>query len=172
MNNPNVSLRPLRSSDAETLAILANNRKIWDNVRDLFPHPYTTEHAREFIGLKKEEHPTLTFAILSESALAGVIGLEPKADVFRKTAIVGYWLGEPYWGKGIATEALRLIIDYAFNELDLVRLEAGHFDFNPASGKVLKKCGFKQFGIAQKSVIKNGKLADDHLYGLVNPKYQ
>lgn len=167
-----IKIRPLVLSDVKSLANLANNKKIWDHVRDYFPYPYTTTHAIEYIGTKLKEEPQTAFGIEYQGELAGVIGLEFKTDVFRRTAIVGYWLGEPFWGKGIVTAALKLIIEYAFEHLDLVRLEAGHFDFNPASGRVLEKCGFERYGIAKKAVIKNGKLADDHLYGLVNPKYQ
>ncbi len=165
-------IRPLKSEDSTELATLANNIKIWNNVRDYFPNPYSLSDAQSFIHSKQQESPTLTLAIEYQGNLAGVIGLEPKTDVFRITSIVGYWIGEPYWGKGIATAALNLLVQYAFMELDIVRLEAGHFDFNAASGRVMEKCGFKKFGIAKKAAIKNNVIVDDHLYELINPKYQ
>jgi ribosomal-protein-alanine N-acetyltransferase len=166
-----VKLRAFTIEDAETLATLANNIKIWNNIRDYVPNPYTLADAEEFISRKLAQHPTLTFAIEFRGNLAGIMSLEPKTDVFRISSIVGYWVGEPYWGKGIATAALEQLIKYAFEELKIIRLEAGHFDYNVASGKVLEKCGFKRFAIAHKAAIKNGIILDDHIYELINPSH-
>jgi len=166
-----VILRKLTPDDAMPLSELANNIKIWNNVRDYFPNPYTLSDAESFIQSKTNEKPALSLAIEYQGNFAGVIGLEPKTDVFRITSIVGYWIGEPFWGKGVATAALNLMIKYAFEELNIVRLEAGHFDFNVASGKVMEKCGFKRFAIAHKAAIKNGIIVDDHVYELINPAF-
>jgi len=162
-----ISLRALEDIDASSLAELANNKKIWDNLRDIMPYPYSIENANLFIDLTKKENPQVTFAIEFEGKLCGVIGLVPQQDVYKKTAEIGYWIGEPFWNKGIATKAVQLITDYAFNELDFVRLHTGVFEYNTASMKVLEKCGFKKEGVFEKAIIKNGKIWDEHRYSKV-----
>lgn len=162
-----ILLRPLSDSDKYELARLANNKKIWDNVRDYFPFPYTESHAENFIMLLKSENPEVTFAIEYQRKLAGVIGLVPQNDVYRKTAEIGYWIGEQFWGKGIATAATKLITQYGLYELDFARLHTGVFEYNIASMKVLEKCGYKKDGIFEKAVFKNKKLWDEHRYSKI-----
>jgi [ribosomal protein S5]-alanine N-acetyltransferase len=162
--NPKVRLRRLSHDDATVLARLADNRKIFDNLRDVFPSPYTEKDAEEFICYCMKEDPPLTFAIEYQGALAGVNGLILQKDIYRKTAEIGYWIGEPYWGSGIATSALNQLVDYAFGNLDLVRLHTGVFDYNKASRRVLEKCGFILEGIFKNSVFKNGKVYDEYRY--------
>lgn len=160
----NIRLRSLRYADREPLTKLANNRKIWNNLRDMFPHPYLLEDADRFIDMVKQQDPQVTFAIEYQFKFAGVIGLVPMKDVYRKGAEIGYWLGEPYWGKGVTTTAVRLVTDYAFTELKLERLYAGVFEGNIASMKVLEKCGYVREGISRKSIFKNNKLIDEHRF--------
>ena len=162
-----ILLRSLSGSDKYELARLANNKKIWDNVRDYFPFPYTESHAENFIMSVKSENPQVTFAIDYQRKLAGVIGLVPQNDVYKKTAEIGYWIGEEFWGKGIATTATKLITQYGLCQLDFARLHTGVFDYNIASMKVLKKCGYKKDGIFEKAVFKNGKLWDEHRYSKI-----
>jgi len=159
-----VRLRPLRYADRERLAELANNRKIWNNLRDMFPHPYTENDADKFIDMVKQQEPQLTFAIEFEFELAGVIGIVLQSDVYRKGAEIGYWIGEPYWKKGIATIALKLASDYAFKSLELERLYAGIFEGNEGSKRVLEKCGFTLEGIFRKAIFKNNRLLDEYRY--------
>lgn len=163
-----IQLRPFRLSDSEILAALCNNRKIWDNVRDYIPFPYTEKDAVDFIEHCICEDPQVTFAIEYYSEFAGCIGLVRQTDVYRLTAEIGYWIGEPYWGQGIATRAVRLITDYGFNDLDLVRIYTGVFDFNKASQKVLEKAGYKLEYISEKSVFKNNKICDEYRYSIIN----
>jgi RimJ/RimL family protein N-acetyltransferase len=94
----------------------------------------------------------------------GGVGLEPMADVYRLTATVGYWLGEPFWGRGFATQALRALSAYAFSTFDLHRLEAAVFGWNLASARVLEKAGYSLEGRLRRSVIKDGRIADSLLY--------
>lgn len=98
-----VNLSRLNVSDANELARLANNKKVADNLRDIFPHPYSLKDAKDFISFCEAENPQLTFAITYESKLADVIGFLQKTDIYSKTAEIGYWLGEPFWNKDIAT---------------------------------------------------------------------
>ena len=151
----NIILRSLTDDDATALAQLANNKKIYDNVRDALPHPYTLDDAIFFINLTKQENPQVSFAIEYEGVFCGMIGLIPQKDVYRLTAEIGYWLGEPFWGKGIITKAAAMVTDYGFNELGLIRIHTGIFEHNIASMKVLEKNGYKKECVFEKSVIKN-----------------
>ena len=162
-----ITLRRLTRSDAETMALLANNKKIWECVRDLFPYPYTLDDAKAFIKRTEEESPATTFAIINESdQLCGVISLMPNEDVYRIGSEIGYWIGEPYWGQGVATRAISLITQYGFDELELERIYAGVFDFNKASMRALEKNGFIKEGIRKRAVIKNGQIHDEHHYAI------
>src|SRR4030042_654882 len=142
-----ITLRQFEDKDIEPVAMLCNNKKIWDNVRDFLPYPYTEKHAQEFIRTCRGEDPQVTFAIEYKRDFAGCIGLVKQTDIYKHTAEVGYWIGEPYWGMGIATESVNLIVDYGFNHLGLVKIYTGVFDFNRASQRVLEKAGFKLEGI-------------------------
>src|ERR1700741_4978941 len=127
-----IRLRPLKQEDQKILALLANNKNIADNLRDYFPFPYTERHADEFIHLTEKLNSQTTFAIEFDGNFCGVIGLIPQQDVYRKTAEIGYWIGEPYWNKGIATVTVKLLTDYGFNHLDLIRIHTGIFEYNQA----------------------------------------
>jgi RimJ/RimL family protein N-acetyltransferase len=97
-----------------------------------------------------------------------VIELTAQTDVYRRTAEIGYWIAEPFWNKGIATEAVKLITAYGLHQLDFVRIHTGIFEFNPSSMRVLEKCGYKKDGVFEKSVTKNGRLWDEHRYSIIN----
>ena len=160
----NVLLRRLRRADIPELAKLANNRNVWDNVRDYFPHPYSEKDAEFFISSKVSEDPQVTFAIEFEGSFAGVVGLEPQQDVYAHTCEIGYWIGEAYWGKGIATEAVKQATIYAFESLGLHKVYAGVFEFNKGSMRVLQKAGYFQEAILKSSVQKNNKIVDEVRY--------
>jgi [ribosomal protein S5]-alanine N-acetyltransferase len=162
-----ISLRKFNLADIERLSLLANNKKIFDNVRDYFPYPYTEKNAEEFISWCVEEDPKVTFAIDFKGKLAGVIGLILQKDIYRKSAEIGYWIGEPFWNNGIAGTAVNLMCDYAFGTLGLIRIHTGVFDFNKASQRVLEKCGFTLEGIFRKSVIKNEAICDEYRYAKI-----
>ena len=159
-----VKLRRLKPEDRSVLAQLANSKKVWDNVRDHLPHPYTEADADFFINLVKDEDPFQNFGIAYEEELCGVIGVMPQPDIYRKSAELGYWIGEPYWGKGIATTTVRLITDYAFNVFDMHRVYAGVFEYNVGSMRVLEKNGYQKEGVFKQAVIKNGAYWDEHRY--------
>lgn len=162
-----ITLRRLEPSDKNQLTRLANNKKIWDNVRDAFGHPYSEKNAEEFIQRQAQNETEKVFAIEYEGEFCGCIGLIFQKDVYHKSAEVGYWVGEPFWGKGIATKAVELLVQYAFEDLKLIRVFAGAFEYNVGSMRVLEKNGFQKEGIAKNAVFKNNNLWDEHRYALV-----
>lgn len=157
-------LLPFTAADAPRLAALRNNPRILENGYDKTPNPYTLAAAEEFIAAQQARQPTEAFAIWHADELVGGIGLTPQADVFRRSAEVGYWLGEPYWGRGLATEALRLITEYAFSTFDFVRLMAGVFAGNQGSMRALEKNGYYLESIRRQAVVKQGQLLDDYVW--------
>jgi [ribosomal protein S5]-alanine N-acetyltransferase len=165
----NVQIRPWVHDDAAALAAAINNKKIWDNLRDYIPQPYSIADARDYIALQQSVNPVQHFAIIHNGILAGGCGIIVKEDVYRKTAEIGYWIAEPCWGLGIATAAVKLLTAYAFDAFDIVRLQAEVFEHNKASMKVLQKNGYIQEAIHRGAVIKNGVLLDDHLWVCFKP---
>lgn len=169
LKHEKVILRQLQDNDKSSLAQLANNRNIWNNVRDILPFPYTIDDAIFFINLTRQESKQLTFAIEYAGMFCGIIGLKPQQDVYRLTAEIGYWIGEPFWNKGIATKAVELITGYAFNELGLIRIYTGIFEHNIGSMKVLEKNGYKMECVFEKSIIKNGQILNERRYSKIKP---
>lgn len=162
-----VSLRPLRAGDRERLKYLADNEKISRNLRDRFPNPYTIADADSFIELSVCKDPNETFAIIFEDEYVGNIGLQLGEDVYRMSGELGYFLGEEYWNRGIMSRAVRIICDYGFTRLGLVRIWSGVFSFNAPSARVLEKCGFTREAILRRAVIKNGEICDEWRYARV-----
>ena len=136
-----VTLRRPDPADNHIIAELANNRKVWDNLTDIMPHPYSVADANTFINMAITSEINRIFAIEHKGRLAGIIGLNGQTGVFRLTAEIGYWIGEPYWNKGIATKAVRLLTHYGIKQLGLLRIYANVYDFNKASRRVLEKAG-------------------------------
>jgi len=157
-------LRPWCTADAESLAQHANDREIWRNMRDRFPHPYTLRDAKEWLAFIAGVPEGTTFAIEVEGAAVGGISFEPLADVFRVGAEVGYWLARPWWGRGISTEAVRAVTDQLFTHFDFLRAQASVFSWNPASARVLEKAGYTLEATNRRSMIKEGVVGDRWLY--------
>ena len=157
-------LRPLTIEDANSLAIHANNREIWRNLRDAFPHPYTEQDALEFIARINAQSGPPVLAIEIEGEAVGTVGVRLRDDIETGTAEVGYWLGQLYWGQGITTEALQALMVYALDQYQLHRLDAWVYAWNPASARILEKCGFQREGIARQSAQKDGQVTDRWLY--------
>lgn len=162
-------IRSWRAGDAESLARYANNRKIWMNLRDAFPHPYTVQDAREFIKSMRNRTTETTFAIAVNGEAAGSVGFVLRHDVERVSAEIGYWLAEPFWGRGIATEALGAMTDYAIATHKLTRVYALPFAWNAASCRVLEKNGYVLEGRLRRSAIKDGVITDQLQYAFVVP---
>ena len=162
----NILLRKLSLEDAEELARYATNVNIWNNLRDYIPHPYTYEDAVTFISSKITEDPVHTFCINYDNAFCGIIGINPQSDVYSNTAELGYWVAEPFWGKGIASKAVGLISTYVLEDLEFRRVYAGVFSYNQASMRVLEKNDFEKEGVLKGAVTKNNVIYDEHRYGL------
>jgi len=161
-------LRPWQDSDAWSLPVHANNKKIFDQLRDLFPYPYTREDAIRWINMVKPlNDPVKYFAIEVEGEAAGSIAILPKEDVYRLNAETGYFLSEKYWGRGIITEALKTIVKYGFNTFDIIRIYAEPYSDNYASRRALEKAGFSLEATFRKNVIKNGIIRDSCIYSLL-----
>ncbi|EZH73272.1 GCN5 family acetyltransferase [Aquimarina atlantica] len=170
MDSKEIKIRQLVASDKSQLAKLANNHNISNNLRDYFPNPYNEEDAKSFIKMTIQQDPIVSFGIEFKGELCGVISLMLQDDMYRKSAEIGYWLGEPYWGKGITTKAVDQITKYGFEKLNLIRIYAGVIEYNTASMSVLEKSGFKKEGIFRKAIVKNDKIWDEHRYYILNKK--
>jgi len=163
-----IILRAWRRSDIPALIQYANNRRIWLNLRNIFPHPYTRAEADEWIALcESNQGPPTHFAIELQGEAIGGIGCRLLDDVNCKTAEIGYWLGEPFWGRGIATAALKQTNEYTFQIFAVERLQATVFEWNPASARVLEKTGYKLEGRLRRSIFKDGRLGDSLLYARI-----
>ncbi len=160
-------IRDWRKDDAASIARYANNRSIAMWLRDRFPYPYTIYDAEGFLAAVARQDPRASFAVATRQEAIGGIGLDMGADIHRFTAELGYWLGEPFWGKGIMTEAVTQFTAWAFAHLDLYRLFANVFATNAASARVLEKAGFECEGRLRASVFKNGQILDQLLYARI-----
>lgn len=159
------TIRSWRKADAGALAPLADNRAVWRNLRDRFPHPYSRKDAKAWIRTARRADPETFFAIEVEGKAVGGIGLHPQPDVLRRSMEIGYWLGEPFWARGIATEAVVAMTHYAFEHFDIARLYGYVFEWNPASARVLEKAGYRLEGRLRKAVTKDGRTMDMLVYG-------
>ena len=157
-------LRPWRAGDEPALARRADNRKVWLNLTDGFPHPYTRADADAWVAANAGVEPVRCHAIEVGGEVAGSIGVFPLADVYRRSANIGYWLAEEMWGRGIMTEAVGAATENAFRSFDLVRIQAAVFGWNAASMRVLEKCGYVREAWLRKSVWKDGQLIDSAMY--------
>jgi RimJ/RimL family protein N-acetyltransferase len=137
-----LTLRPPRPEDAKAMALIVNDRRIAENTTRV-PHPYGIADAERFIASANRRDGEATFVIMREGVLIGACGVEPgEAD-----PEIGYWLGVSFWGRGFATEASRAVIDHAFGDLAHETLASGARVSNPASRRVLEKCGFQWTGV-------------------------
>ncbi len=160
-------VRSWRWQDRSSLVHHANNRNVWINLRDRFPHPYTDEDARMWLEFATARRPETNFAISVNDEAVGGIGFSLETDVGYRSAEIGYWLGQEFWGRGIATECLKAVTDYAFSNFDLCRLYAHVFEWNQPSARVLEKAGYVQEGRLRMSVTKEGRTIDQFLYANV-----
>jgi ribosomal-protein-alanine N-acetyltransferase len=165
IRSPRLTLRPWRRTDCDALVLHANNRNVWLNLRDRFPHPYTHADAEAWIAFcAAQSVEPMPLAIEHDGAAVGGIGIELGSDVNRRSGEIGYWLGESLWGRGLATEAVVAMTTYSFARLPIERLHAAVFEWNPASARVLEKAGYELEGRLKRSIYKDGRWADSLLY--------
>jgi ribosomal-protein-alanine N-acetyltransferase len=160
-------LREWALNDEASLVKYGNNLKVSQYLADRFPYPYTLDDARGWLNSITNAQSVINFAIDINNEAAGGIGIELKQGERRKTAHLGYWLGEPFWGKGIMPLATNLMVNYAFENFDLARIETVVYHPNTASMRVLEKCGFVKEGIGKKAIFKNGGFYDEHVYAII-----
>jgi ribosomal-protein-alanine N-acetyltransferase len=165
-------IRPFQPTDRDALVRHGNNWNVARNLRDRFPHPYTLADADAWLAIAPTQSPATNFAIATADELIGGIGLELQGDVFYRSAELGYWLGEAYWGRGIATAAVKALTSYAFEAHDLLRIFAGVFSWNPGSMRVLDKAGYVREGVLRQSVVKSGHVLDKVLYAATRDTYK
>ncbi len=163
------TLRTWRNDDAESAARYGNNKKIADNLRNSFPFPYTHEDAVAYVAMCQDadDSRSLLRAIDVNGEAVGSIGVFRKDDVYERSAELGYWLAEPFWGHGLMTRAVKEICLDAFASWDIVRIFAEPFARNAGSRRVLEKAGFALEGVLRQSVCKNGEVFDSCLYALL-----
>lgn len=161
-----IRLRPFELGDADAVAALANNRKIADNMRDMFPHPYHREDAVRFIQRVNQQPPSTVFAIELDGKPIGSIGYFPASDIHRLNAEVGYWLGEPYWGNGYITAAIGMLVEHAFTRSSLNRLFAIPFPHNLASARALERNGFVLEARLKGTLVKHDQIMDELIYAI------
>ncbi|MDD1717935.1 MAG: GNAT family N-acetyltransferase [Methanoregulaceae archaeon] len=164
IETPRLILRDWTRGDAASLARAANNPRVAAMMKDSFPNPCTPKDARLFIYLTRRNPSGIFLAIEFGGEVIGGIAIHRLADVRRRTAEIGYWLAESYWGRGIATEAVSALVPIAFATYDIIRVQAGIFSNNPASMRVLEKCGFHREAVHSKAFFKNGELLDEVMY--------
>lgn len=157
-------LRPFEPGDAPSIAELANDRDIWINLRDRFPHPYLLQHAETFVAECAKKDPPTNLAITLDGRAVGSIGVIVGSDIERVSAEMGYWLGKPCWGRGIATAALKAATQYAIESFGLTRLFASVLTYNSASARVLEKAGYVREAHQRQAAIKDGVVHDQYVY--------
>jgi len=161
-----IYLRPLIESDSTNIAKYGNNKKIWKNLTNVFPNPYTNQKAIKRIRKIKDKKDLISLGIIYHEELVGEVIASFRKDIDSKKVFIAYWVGEPYWNKGIASEATKLFSKFLFKNFSIKKIQARVFSWNPESMKVLKKNGFKLEGVIRKGVYKNKKYCNEHIYGV------
>ena len=167
LNFPGGAVRSWEPTDAPALAHHANDRAIWRNLKDRFPNPYSLANAEWFIEHCRTETPESAFAIVVDDEAIGSIGFEHRGDIWRRSVELGYWLAQPYWGRGITTNVVKAMTEWAFDAWSINRVWAGVFAWNPASARVLEKAGYVYEGRLHQSAVKDGELVDELIYAVV-----
>lgn len=160
-------IRTWRKSDLDTLLRYANNARIAANLRDQFPHPYTRRDGLDYLNYVRSMEVPMAFAVEYAGEAIGGIGFKQGSDISRLSVEMGYWIGEPFWGRGIASRAVAATSEWAFDGYKVMRVFATVFSHNAASIRVLEKSGFTREGILRRSAIKNGEILDQIMYARV-----
>ena len=163
------NIRKWRPEDAADLAAALSNRKVLDNLRDGLPYPYTEKDGADYISamLSADPEDAFAFAIVADDRVIGSIGVFRQANIHRRTAEMGYYISEEYWGRGIMTDAVRQTCRYVFENSDIIRIYAEPFSHNIASCRVLEKAGFQFEGVLRQNAVKNNKVLDMKMYSII-----
>ena len=168
-----IIMRPWSISDASHLALIADNKKIADNLRDGFPNPYSYKDALDWLNLiLPENNPPRFFAITVDNQLVGSIGLVTKTDIYRKNFEIGFFLSENWWGQGIMTRAIKAAVSYSFRDFDIVRIYAETFSDNIGSRRALEKAGLKLEAVLRRSIIKNEIIKDSCIFSVLREDFK
>lgn len=162
-----IHIRNWRKDDLDALLRYANNPKIAANLRDQFPHPYRRRDGLDYLNYVRSMDVPMSFAIEYGGEAVGGIGFKLGVDIARLSVEMGYWLAEPFWGRGITTRAVVASSDWAFDAYNVIRIFATVFQHNRASMRVLEKAGFECEGVLRRSAIKNGAILDQVMYAKV-----
>lgn len=167
--NMECKIRHWKVEDAPQLAKVLNNRNIQNNLRDGLPYPYTENDAKDFIKamLDADKDKTFAFAITFNDTVVGSIGVFRKDNIHFRTAEMGYYIAEPFWGKGLGTSAITQICHYIFKHTNIIRIFAEPFAYNTASCRILEKNRFKYEGTLRSNAEKNGNILDMKMYSLI-----
>lgn len=157
-------LRPWRRDDLDSLVVHANDPEVTRATADRFPHPYTHEDGERFLSGDVVDFDEPVFAIAIDGRACGGIGAHPGRAERAHVAEFGYWLGRTHWGRGVMTRVVGVYAPWVMRELSLHRLQAGVYDINPASVRVLQKCGFDEEGVQRCAVIKHGRVHDLRMF--------
>ncbi|MBQ3841575.1 MAG: GNAT family N-acetyltransferase [Ruminiclostridium sp.] len=167
-----IKIREWKIEDKTDLAENLNNINVLNNLRDGLPYPYTEKDAEDFIRamLSADKDKTFAFAITLDDMVIGSIGVFRQENIHFRTAEMGYYIGERYWGKGYMTSAVKQICDYVFGHTDIIRIFAEPFAENIGSCRVLEKAGFACEGILRSAAYKNGRVLDMKMYAMIKPE--
>lgn len=163
------TLRKITPNDIDALVKYANNPKVHLYTSDKFPYPYLKEHAKLFIDFATNNPMADILVIDVDGEFVGGCGIHFKEDLQCKNAELGYWIAEPFWGKGIMTSVIKQRTEDAFIKHKIHRLYASVFDENIASQKALLNCGFTLEAVLKQAIYKNNKYHDDFIFSLLNP---
>ena len=169
-----VSIRPWKLSDAADLADAMNNLKVQDNLRDGIPWPYTEKDALSYLSgiMVSDKDSEYAFAITYDGKVIGSIAVSRLTNVHKLTAEMGYFIAEPFWGRGITTEAVGQVCAYVFDHSDILRIFAEPYDYNIASCRVLEKSCFRLEGVLRQNAIKNGRILDMRMYSMLKSEFR
>lgn len=165
----NCAIREWKIEDKERLAQMLNNKNVLKNLREGPPYPYTVNDAEEYISsmLSADKTKTFAFAVTLNDAVIGSAGAFRRDNIHFRTAEIGYYIGEPYWGNGFTTSAVKQVCKHIFDNTDIIRIFAEPFSYNTASCRVLEKAGFQFEGLLRSNAFKDGKAIDMKMYSLI-----
>ncbi|MDR7088333.1 GNAT family N-acetyltransferase [Cellvibrio fibrivorans] len=162
-----LELRKFEQKDEALLVSYLNDETQTHFLSARLPQPYTNEAAQWWVNTGSKIG--VVYAIIHNGIFVGSISAIPGEFEKQKTAEIGYWVAKPYWGKGIASEALQKFTDFLFQNTDFIRLNASVFEGNLASANVLQKCGYKLEAVLEKAIYKNGMVFNEMLYSKICP---